>query len=559
MSNSFKKRKYGFFVHFVHGLSQFADGRKPQSFEEALLGFDVEGFADAIASMGVEYLILTAWHAKMLPLYPSAVTEKYRGIKMPARDLLGEIIDAITARGIDMLLYTHPRDGHDFSPEEKIAIGWGADIAGDKPDAASFDYDKWNAYVQALYSELLERYGKKLCGIYTDGTGPYSNKSAQYENTLQVVDYLKIRNIVKSANPELCLIQNHFGYLFSNDFEMPEGYFGFEEAHFGDTGVIPAANKALAICPFEGGWWPSSARAEKDARRSEVEQLARFVIFNASCTAGGGTCFASGPYCEGSLFPLGVAEYMQELGQLMRARAESVLEAVPSTSYPTYSGDTMSSRKYRCYTASADGKYEYLHLLGRPEGDSVQIPLAADGARLSAPVSLCSGLRILDFKCLEDGYILHLAGDFDAVDSVIRFARTGAKNPPATEWINDSDKRLRFEGTWKYVFLTEAPETHSALGSYESDYHVSGGAGAAVFTYFEGDRVKLYGNKRPGNGSASVYIDGVYSGEVTEDSEAVENRALLFSSIHLYGGTHTLYVVSNQNAPFELDAICICK
>ena len=62
MEYSFKQRKYGFFVHFVHGICTNADGSKPDSLEEAIRNFDTEGFADAIAAMGVEYLIFTAWH-----------------------------------------------------------------------------------------------------------------------------------------------------------------------------------------------------------------------------------------------------------------------------------------------------------------------------------------------------------------------------------------------------------------------------------------------------------------------------------------------------------------
>jgi len=559
MKYSYQQRKYGFFVHFVHGLCRNADGTEPRSFEDAVNGFDVNGFADAVASMGVEYLIFTAWHWRALPLYPSTVTEKYRGIKLPARDLLGEIIDAITARGIDMLLYTHPRDGHDFSPTEKLAIGWGKDVPGDRPDADTFQCDKWNEYTLALYDELLTRYGDKLSGIYTDGTGPYSKKSEKYENTLQVIDYTRLRHKIKQKNPQMCMIQNHFGYLFSDDFEMPEGYFGFEDAHFKDTRGLPAARKALALCPFVGGWCPENAARGTDARKADVVQLARFVIFNASCTVGGGTCFASGPYCEGNLFPVGVVDFMQKLGTLIRSHKESVLDAVPSVSYPTVSGDTMEKCAWRCFTESADGKYTYLHLLKRPETEEVKIPLAVDGAELFAPVSLCKNVEILDFVRVADGYSLRLRGEFDEVDSVIRFTRSVPENAPRVEWYNDSDKRLRYEGTWKYTFLMQDPATHTALGSFECDYHTAMQKGSAVFTYFEGNTVSLYGNKRPGNGKAKIYIDGVFAGETDENSSQTKNRTLLFTSIDLFGGVHTLYVVNDSDAPFELDAICITR
>ena len=219
----------------------------------------------------------------------------------------------------------------------------------------------------------------------------------------------------------------------------------------------------------------------------------------------------------------------------------------------------MEKCAYRCFTTSVDGKYEYLHLLKVPEGNFVKIPLAADGAVLSAPVSLCEGVEILDFQRFSHGYTLQLGGEFDAVDSVIRFERAAVEHVPCKEWMNDSDKRVRYEGAWKYVFLTSDPQTHTTLGSYESDYHVTTEKGSSFFTYFEGSSVSLYGNKRPGNGKARVYIDGVFSGEVCEDSTLPENRSELFRSIDLFGGIHTLYVVSDSEAPFEFDAIQITK
>ena len=114
--------KYGFFVHYVFRISRFSDGSVPERMDEFVESFDVEGFADQIASMGVQYFILTAWHANTIPIYPSAVNEKWRPgeNKSSKRDLLGEIIDAINARGIKMILYTHPRDGHDFDEIEKL-------------------------------------------------------------------------------------------------------------------------------------------------------------------------------------------------------------------------------------------------------------------------------------------------------------------------------------------------------------------------------------------------------------------------------------------------------
>ena len=563
MKNSdfiFSKLKYGLFVHFVHEISCRTDGSQPKNIDETVNDFDVEAFADSVASMGVEYLIFTAWHAKARPIYPSAVTDKWRGKISPKRDLLGEIIDAITARGINMLLYTHPRDGHDFSPEDQIACGWGKNESAESssPDISEFNYNKWNEYTLELYAELIERYGKKLCGIYTDGTGPYSKKSHRYENSLQVIDYLKLRNLIKSADPSMFMIQNHFGYLFSDDFEMPEAYFHYETDNIQNIGVIPAAQKALAFCPFVGNWWPLEKQPRGvDVRRTTPEELARFTLFNASCTIGGGVCFASGPYCEGTLWPCGVLETMTELGKILSRYKDSAIDASPSHSYPTVSGDTLASRGYTFFTESNDGKYEYFHIAKPSDKKVFEIPASADGAKLSSPISLCDGLEIEKLELVNDKYILTLKGDFDAVDSVIRFERTAPQIHIDVEWINDSDKRLRYDGDWKYCHLKQEKSTYDALGSFESDYHLSTSKGDTIFTYFEGDIVEIYGNLRNGNGSAKVYIDGIFTKELCENNADPKNRALLYSSINLYGGIHTLYIVTCDDKPFELDAVKI--
>ena len=61
-TQNFEFLKYGLFVHYVHNLSFFSDGRKPEDINETLESFDVKGFAEQIAEMKVQYLIITSWH-----------------------------------------------------------------------------------------------------------------------------------------------------------------------------------------------------------------------------------------------------------------------------------------------------------------------------------------------------------------------------------------------------------------------------------------------------------------------------------------------------------------
>lgn len=561
MDYTFKKRKYGLFVHFVHGISCRADGSLPENIDQTVDIFDVGAFADAVASMKVEYVIFTAWHFAIRPLYPSAVTQKHRAGNSPRRDLLGEIIDALREKDIEVILYTHPRDGHDLTDAEQKALGWGRNLNGTStPDPEVFDYKKWNEYIHELYRELLERYGDRISGIYTDGTGPYSFKSERYENTLQVVDYLALRGIIKKKDPKLFMIQNYFGYLFSDDFAMPEGYFEYEKDKLCELASLPAANKALAICPFHGGWWPEERTPRgKDVRATTPRELAKFVIFNASCTHGGGVCLAASPYCEGGLWQVGALETMRELGALLSPLKESLFDAVPSKSYPTVSGDTLGGKSGVCFLESEDGRYEYMHILDSKKELRFELDLPSDGAELFNASSLSEGVTVSEFDKKDGKYLLSLSGRLDQLDTVVRFEREVPIPRKNIEWINDTDKRLRYEGDWSYVHLTQDPATHSVLGSYECDCHVSRSKGSSVFTCFEGDRVEIYANTGNKGGEALVFIDGVRCGSINTKSDTALSRAQVFSSIDLHGGPHTLYIVADADAPVAFDALKIIK
>ena len=554
--------KYGFFVHYVFRISRFSDGRVPETVDELVNSFDVEGFADQIASMGVQYFIFTAWHANTIPLYPSAVNEKWRPgeNKSSRRDLLGEIIDAINARGIKMILYTHPRDGHDFDETDKFRTGWNDNT--ESVEAAKFDYDKWNTYVCELYQELADRYAKKLYGFYTDGTGPYSKKNFKYEQNVQVVNYLKIRDIMKKANPSIIMIQNFFGYIFSDDYAMPEAYFWYQNKYMDQIEKWPAAEKSLATCCFVGNWWPPAGERGADTTRMKPADIAKLTIFEASCSIGGGMCWAGGPYCEGNVWPVGVIEGMSEVGRILRTPCyeESALNAAPSKSYPTISGDTLEALDHKFFTSSYDQRYEYLHIM-KADGASVtvDIPAAQDLAKLSAPVSMTDGVKVVSFAENNGGYALTLEGDFSDVDTVVRFERINADDAPVFEWVNDTDKRIRYEGTWGYTFLQEKEETHKTVGTFESDVHETSERGASFFFAFDGSFIEIYGDTRPDAGKALVFIDGVEMAEIDENANDEKVRQLLFRSPDLHGGTHTLYVVSTEEKNFEFDALRVIK
>jgi len=151
----FQKMKYGFFVHYVWGGAAYSatinkDGSKPAGLDDLADRFDAKQFAADLAAMKVEYVVFTAFHANMNTLYPSKVMDKWLPGHSAKRDLLGDMIKACKEKGIPVLFYTHPRDGHDFTASEQARTGWAAGQSPN-PDFGKWDRTKWNDFVNEVY------------------------------------------------------------------------------------------------------------------------------------------------------------------------------------------------------------------------------------------------------------------------------------------------------------------------------------------------------------------------------------------------------------------------
>ena len=236
---------------------QGSNGNVPATFDELANAFDVQSFANDMAAWRVEYVIFTAWHANINPLFPSETMKKW-GLPDHAcqRDLIGDVIAALKAKGIKVMLYTHPRDGHDLRGEERLKAGWGEGGADD-PDWTRFDYNKWNDFTNELYAELIDRYGKEIMGLYMD-------EGSRNADSERVVNYRRLRQTIKSRAPHLVLAQNDYGNLYMCDMGCQEYQYwgGFASSDGRDWGTkqIP-----VSAC-FASNWWgekPSGTNAVK--------------------------------------------------------------------------------------------------------------------------------------------------------------------------------------------------------------------------------------------------------------------------------------------------------
>ncbi|MEU0939675.1 alpha-L-fucosidase [Embleya sp. NPDC005971] len=481
--------KYGLFVHYVPGLTVNPGGAVVADPDALANGFDATGFADDLAAAKVQYIVFTAWHSRMVALYPS---RKMLDWGLPDhrvdRDLIADMITAVKAKGIHVYLYTHPRDGMEFTAADRQRTGWGTQPhPPDQPwnPGADFDRPTWNAFVNDVYQELMQRYGARIDGLYMDEGSPQGDSQT-------VIDYPRLRATIKAVNPRAVLIQNDYGNLYGLDKGMKE-YFGQDEFAQSDGDLWPGRAEPVAATLRGTGtsWWASETGGSvKYGPRS----LFRYTVLEAATnTDGGSTAWAAGPYAGGGWEP-GVMPALRQVGAWIDPIKKSVLGTRPSTSYPTKPGTRITDLPWGVATRSPDDRTEYLHVLNPPAGRTLVLPLPRDGKVFSAASLVKDGTPVALDRDINR-VTLTIPGTWDANDTAIELTVADRSGPVAlyrcfnpatqdhlvtTESGCEDPSRYSLEGPLGYVHRNQAagtvplyrcfsPGTNDHLVTTESD------------------------------------------------------------------------------------------
>lgn len=416
-----RRQKYGLFVHYVWGgadktVTVNPDGSKPASLQEVADRFDAAGFARDVQSMGVEYVIFTAWHANMNLLYPCASMDKW--ISAPRhtadRDVIQALLDELRPKGIRLYLYMHPQDGHDFTPGEQAASGF---------NDATNHYQTWNNFINEVYGETVARYGTNVAGYWIDCCTVKNNNHAN------IVDFDRLRATIQAYNPKGMIIETshyaalwgmYFGHILSKEINDP-GWFDFQPVT-ADVASWPGYEYHVAIVEAPT-WYASTPIASANAVKKTPEEMFRFTVFQAGVNTGGlGVAWAAGPYPGGGWEPR-VKESLQALGRLIAPVAESVKGVYASASFPTAAGTRIRDLAWGVATRSPDGRYEYLHVLKAPASRILDLPPPRDGKRFDSARLLKSGQKVRLARNAQTGAVrltLPREANWEPLDTVIR-------------------------------------------------------------------------------------------------------------------------------------------
>ncbi len=420
--SNFRRMKYGLFVHYVWGGSAYtvtvnADGSKPAGLDDLANRLNAPRFAEDMARMQVEYVVFTAWHANINCLWPSAAMDRWLTGHTTQRDMLGDMIDAVKARGIRVLLYTHPRDGHDLSQPDQVATGWGGPGSGADPNWNLFDRRKWNDFINEIYGELVDRYGSRIDGLYLD-------EGSAAGDSYRVVDYPRLRQTIKSRNPDLLMIQNNYGNLYScdvGDQEIYGGHYGGPYDAASNPNTWPASANPMSMVMGSIFW--ASQPAGNWVVPYNPSAMFRMTVLRASVNSntGGGVKWAAGPYAGGG-WETGVLSTMEQVGALIQPVRRSICNTLPSQSWITPANASINSLANGIVaTRSPDDGTEFIHVLTPPATNSITLPAPADGRGYASASLLASGHPVTLVRNPNASLTLTLqAGDvWDANNTVI--------------------------------------------------------------------------------------------------------------------------------------------
>ncbi len=356
--------------------------------------------------MSPEYLIFTAWHCGMNPLYPSDKMEEWLGPGHSSqRDLLQELLDACDAKGIDVYFYTQPSEAHDFTPAEQAAVGY---VNQSTPTTT------YNNFINEVFAEITERYKTQFKGFWFD-------KGLSYGCT----DTKRIGETIRAIMPDAVLIANtfanesaDFGALETKNPKVTFGRDGYTGISNTDEETWPAYERSISFVS-DRSW---SAEPGGTIRYTS-EQMYKYTVLEAGVNEeGGGVAWAMGPYPTTTIsWNSGILSGMTGLGTMIDEVGESIKGTVPSDSWPTAEGTTISDLDWGIATRSADGNYEYLHVLKSPSGTTLTIDAPDDGREYTSAVNLRTGNSCSFSQTSSQVSItLNSSDSWDSVDTVIK-------------------------------------------------------------------------------------------------------------------------------------------
>ncbi len=238
-----QQAKYG--LMFTWTAASYPRNGEKKSYADSARDFNVNAFADMVQGTGAGFVVFaTSWSEYYFP-GPIDAIEKIMPGRTTKRDLVGELADALNARGIKFMIYYHAG---------RTEKGWWSREGIEKMDKRAY-FNEWESAIR----EIGLRYGDKLAGYwFDDGTTLYYPMQAPWEEMTKAV---KAGNAARVVGYNSWILPKATDF---QDFACGEGGFADrvtddpELPLNGDGHFIAGPQKGLQATmatPNEGGDW----------------------------------------------------------------------------------------------------------------------------------------------------------------------------------------------------------------------------------------------------------------------------------------------------------------
>jgi hypothetical protein len=221
----------GYGLMFQWGGWGYPQHGPPKTWPRMIDDFNVESFVDTCAETGAAYVV---WSATWMTYYFPAPIKAIDGFipgRTCSRDLVGELADAMSKRGMKLILYYHL--GHWWAKSGVRRYGWAKN---------GMSEDDWKLFVESfctITAEVGRRYGKRLAGwLIDDGMIYYPAPFGQMGAAL------------KAGNSSRLI--SYSSYLMPRFTEFQDYFFG-EGNETGNYGAGPKGGDGIiAVGPSKG-------------------------------------------------------------------------------------------------------------------------------------------------------------------------------------------------------------------------------------------------------------------------------------------------------------------
>ncbi len=308
-----------------YGTARYESFREP--FEAMLDHWDPDAWADLFAQAGARYVVFTAKHADGFLLWPSATRHPARADWQLEQDVVGQLADAVRARGMRFGLYYCGGMDWSFDTSPVVDI---ASVYSTVPSSSAY-----RAYTEAHLRELIDRYRPSV--LWNDIALPPA-----FPRDELLVDYFSrvpdgvVNDRMRMVTPALSrtLTRKPARWLVNRLGRQAAGRggTGWSVPYFADY-ATPEFTAEADIRPYK---WETCRglgnsfgynQAEDDAHLLRPEEVIRGLVDTVS--KNGNLLISVGPRGEDGVVPDSQAMRLRSLGRWLRTNGASVYSTRP--------------------------------------------------------------------------------------------------------------------------------------------------------------------------------------------------------------------------------------